>query len=93
VLGANAADYLSRHPEAASTAPSGTTGVYVGDVRPASVAAASNLRRGDIVVGFAGKRVKDMSELDRLVRVIEAGSSVTIRFLHDGTEESATLQF
>lgn len=93
VLGANAMDYLSRHQEAAADVPAGTTGVYVGDIRPGSVAARSDLQRGDIVIGFAGKRVKDMSGLDSLVSVVKAGSTVTVRYLRGGQEESTTLQF
>ena len=93
ILGADAADYLVRHPDAAAGVPKGTTGVYVGDIRPGSVAELADVRRGDIVVGFAGKRVKDMPGLDRLVGVVEPGSAVTVRFLRRGTEETATLQF
>lgn len=93
LLGANAADYLTRHPEAAKGLSGDTTGVYVGDVRPGSVAERAELRRGDVVVGFAGKRVKDMAGLDRLVSVIEAGSSTSVRYLRDGEEQTGTFQF
>ncbi len=93
LLGANAADYLARHPEAASNVPAGTIGVYVGDIRPGSVAEKGGLRGGDIVTGFAGKRVKDMNGLDALVTVVQAGREVSVRYLRDNEEASGTLQF
>lgn len=93
VLGANAADYLSRHPDAGTGVPEGTQGVFVGDVRPGSVAARAGLRRGDILVGFAGKRVKDMAGLDTLVAAVKAESAVNARILRAGQEETMELQF
>ena len=93
VMAADAAQYLARHPEAANGAPAGTTGVFVGEVRPNTVASRAGLRRGDIITGLAGKRIRSMAALDQLVDTVKAGQEVPIRFWRDGGEETATLQF
>lgn len=93
VLGADAADYLRRHPEAGGGAPEGTTGVFAGDIRPGSVAEQAGLRKGDIIVGCAGKRVKDMASLDALISTVKPGGQIGIRFIRQGEEQMATLQF
>ena len=93
VLGANARDYLARHPAAAGTRPVETEGVFVGDVRAGSVAQRAGVRRGDIIVGFANKRVRDMASLDRLVALLGAGSRASIRLLREDGEEIVEAQF
>ena len=93
VMAADAEQYLARHPEIAASVPAGTKGVYVGEVRPDTVAERAGLRRGDIIVGAAGKRVRTMAMLDQLVGALKAGDTVPVRFLRDGREETATLQF
>lgn len=93
LLGANAEAYLARHPEAAAKVPSGTKGVYVGEIRPESVAQRAGLRPGDIVIGLAGKRVRDMAMLDQMIETLKPGDAVDIRYLRDGDEQTARLQF
>ena len=93
LLAADAEDYLQRHPEAAAGVPAGTKGVYVGQIRPDTVAERAGLRRGDIVVGFAGKRVRTMAMLDQLVSTLKAGDTATVRYLREGEERTGTLQF
>ncbi|MEJ7763102.1 MAG: PDZ domain-containing protein [Thermomicrobiales bacterium] len=93
VLGANARDYLARHPEAAGTRPVDTEGVFVGDVRAGSVAERAGLRKGDVIVGFTNKRVKDMAGLDRLVAMLGAGSRASVRVLRVGGEVVIEAQF
>jgi S1-C subfamily serine protease len=93
LLAADAEDYLRRHPDAAAGVPAGTKGVYVGQIRPDTVAERAGLRRGDIIVGFAGKRVRTMAMLDQLVSTLKAGDTATVRYLREGEERTATLQF
>ncbi len=92
LLAADAEGYLARHPEAA-TVPPGTKGVYVGKVRPNTVAERAGLRTGDIIVGLAGKRIHRMTTLDQLIDTVAAGQAVPVRFLRQGEEQIATLQF
>ena len=93
LLGAEAQEYLARHPEAAKSVPEGTTGVYVGVVRPNSVAEKAGLKPGDIITALAGKRARSMSQLDELIKALKAGQSIPVRFLRNGKSETATLQF
>jgi len=93
VLGANADSYLQKHPEAAASVPTGTKGVYVGQVRPSSVAERAGIRPGDIIVGLAGKKVRDMSMLDQMIETLDAGDGVDVRVLRSDSEETIRLQF
>ena len=93
VLGADAASYLTNHPEQAKGVPEGTTGVYVGVVRPGSVAEQAGLTPGDIIVGLAGKRVRSMRQLDEFVAMISAGEQATIHYLRQGETTTTTLDF
>ena len=93
VLGADAGDYLRRHPDAANGAPPDTNGVYVGDVRAGSVAARAGIQRGDIIVAFAGKRVNGLHGLDRLIEAFTAGQSASVRILRNGELETLTVEF
>ncbi len=92
LLGADAEQYLRRHPEAASGAAV-KTGVYVGEVRPGTVAERAGLRRADIITALAGKRVRTIAEMDHLVGTLKAGDAVSARFWRGGEEQTATLQF
>jgi S1-C subfamily serine protease len=93
VLGANAEAYLQKHPDAAANAPAGAKGVYVGQVRPNSVAEKSGLKPGDIIAGMAGKRVRDMAMLDQMIETLKPGDGVELRVIRGGDEQSVRLQF
>jgi glutaredoxin 3 len=93
LLAADVEQYLSKHPEAIATIPAGTKGVYAGEIRPGTVAALAGLKRGDVIQTVAGKRVRNMVQLDQLINTLKAGESVSVRYLRDGEEATATLQF
>ncbi len=92
LLGADAEQYLRRHPEAAGGAAV-KAGVYVGEVRPGTVAERAGLRRADIITALAGKRVKTIAEMDQMVATLKAGDAVSVRFWREGEEQTSTLQF
>lgn len=93
VLAADAEEYLAKHPEKAEKVPAGTKGVYVGKVRPKTVAARDGLQPGDIITSFAGKRVRGMAGLDQMVETLKAGDKATVKFIRDGVNQSVVLQF
>lgn len=93
LLAANAEDYLARHPEKAVNIPEGTKGVYVGKIRPGTVAETAGLAAGDVITSVAGKRTPTMSKLDLLIETLQQGESVSVRFLRNGEDQTATLQF
>ena len=93
LLGANAEEYFANHPEAADKVPAGVKGVYVGKVRPDTVAEQSGLVPGDVITGLAGKRVRTMAELDRMIDTLSGGDKVTLRYVRDGAEQTVQLEF
>ncbi|MDQ3694214.1 MAG: PDZ domain-containing protein [Chloroflexota bacterium] len=93
ILAADAEAYLARHPDLAQNVPAGTKGVFVGKIRPETVAETSGLQAGDIITGFAGKKLRSMSQLDQMVDALKHGDSATVRYLRNGSEETATLTF
>jgi len=93
ILAADAEEYLARHPEKAAGLPAGTKGVYVGKIRPGTVADRAGLQPGDVITSVAGKRTPTMAKLDALVDTLQAGDTVTVRYLRGGDEAEAKLQF
>lgn len=93
ILAADAHEYLNRHPEKATLTPPDTKGVYVGKVRPGSVAEKAGIQPGDIITGVAGKRTPSMSKLDGLIDTLKAGESVSVRYLRGDQEHIGSLQF
>lgn len=93
ILAADAEEYLARHPEQAEKIPAGTKGVFIGKIRPETVAERAGLQPGDVIVGVAGKRLRSMAQLDQLVSTLKAGEAMNVRYLRDGAEGTTTLQF
>ena len=93
ILAADAEEYLIKHPDKAEKVPAGTKGVYVGKVRPSTVAARAGVQPGDVITSFAGKRVRNMGQLDQMVDTLKAGDKATLKFLRDGEDQSVVLQF
>jgi S1-C subfamily serine protease len=93
ILAADAEEYLAKHPDKAEKVPAGTKGVYVGKVRPSTVAARAGVKPGDVITSFAGKRVRNMGQLDQMVDTLKAGDKATLKYLRDGEDQSVVLQF
>lgn len=93
ILAADAEDYLAKHPEKAEKIPEGTKGVYVGKIRPKTVAERAGLQPGDVITSFAGKRIRNMAQLDQMVETLKAGDQATAKYIRDGENESVVLQF
>jgi glutaredoxin-like YruB-family protein len=93
ILAADAEEYLTKHPDKAGKLPPDTKGVYVGKIRPSTVAARGGLESGDVITSFAGKRVRNMATLDQMVEALKPGDKATAKFLRDGESQSVVLQF
>jgi len=59
-------------------------GALVADVIADSPASKAGLKRGDIIVGFNGAKVRESSELPRLVATIPPGTSATLDIIREG---------
>jgi serine protease Do len=57
------------------------------------VAARGDLKPGDIITSFAGKRVRTMAALDQMVETLKPGDKATAKFIRDGENQSIVLQF
>jgi S1-C subfamily serine protease len=93
LLAADAEQYLQRHPDVAANYPEGTKGIFVGEVRPGSVAERAGLRHGDVIQAVANKRVRNMFGLDQLIDTLKAGESVSVRYVRGKEDITAQLQF
>lgn len=93
VLGANAEDYFGRHPEKKPSADTDIRGVYVGQVKPGSVAERAGIKVGDVIQAMANKRVRNMYAMDQLMANVKAGDAVSVRVLRGSDDVNLTLDF
>jgi serine protease Do len=61
-------------------------GALVSDIVKDSPAARAGINRGDIIVEFNGKEVKDVSSLRNLVSQSKSGSTIKLKILRSGRE-------
>lgn len=64
-----------------------TRGALVSDVIPGGPAEKAGLRRGDIILEFDGRIIKDYHELPRAVASKTPGQKVTFKVIRNGKEE------
>jgi S1-C subfamily serine protease len=82
-LGLSIEDVLLPAPRARAFGLRAPRGVAVHAVEPRSPAAAAGLRRGDVIVGLAGKPVETTPDLHRLLDRDAIGAEVDIEVLRD----------
>jgi membrane-associated protease RseP (regulator of RpoE activity) len=72
----------------------GEYGALVESVEADSAAAKAGLQKGDVIVEFAGERVRSVAHLRRLIRETPAGRTVSLQVIRDGQARtlSAKLQ-
>ncbi|MCX8022002.1 MAG: DegQ family serine endoprotease [Syntrophorhabdaceae bacterium] len=61
-------------------------GALVSDVMEKSPAEKAGIKRGDVIVSFNGKRIKEMDTLPRLVGSTEVGKKVKVGIIREGKE-------
>ncbi|MCC6674500.1 MAG: PDZ domain-containing protein [Thermomicrobiales bacterium] len=93
LLAADTSSYFANHPEIAEAYPEGSRGIFVGEVKPGSVADKAGIRRGDVITSVAGKRVKNMATLDQLIDTLESGQHVKARFVRPDDSGEVVFQF
>lgn len=64
-----------------------SNGALVGDVFAGSPAEGAGLKRGDVIIEYEGKKIKDMSDLPRLVANTPVGKKISMKILRDGKEQ------
>ena len=93
VMGANADEYFARHPDKAPGGETDIRGVFVGQVKPRSVADRAGIQPGDVIQAVANKRVRDMRGLDQIMESVKAGDSVSVRVLRGADDVNLQLDF
>lgn len=66
-------------------------GALVAEVLPGSPAEQAGVERGDVIVAFNGKRVKESHNLPALVAVAPIGEPSTVTVVRNGTEKDLTV--
>lgn len=61
-------------------------GALVADVAKDSPAEKAGIKQGDVIIEFAGKKVKDIQELPRIVANTEIGKEVSLKVIREGKE-------
>jgi serine protease Do len=67
------------------------SGALVGDVQPNTPAARAELKAGDVIVEFNGRKVNDTRHLRLLVAQTPPGTKVTLKVYRDGKPRTFTL--
>lgn len=62
----------------------GAGGLLLAGVMPGSPAAAAGLRRGDVIVGFAGRQIADLASFTAALRAHGPGDAVEVEVRRDG---------
>ncbi|MBI2875614.1 MAG: DegQ family serine endoprotease [Candidatus Tectomicrobia bacterium] len=63
-------------------------GALVADVTPGGPADKAGIKRGDVIVEFDGKPIREMNELPHLVAITPVGKEARLKALRDGKEMS-----
>jgi hypothetical protein len=69
----------------------GDGGVELTGVLPDSPAAEAGLQEGDVIVGFGGAPVDDLTDYSEALKRYEPGDTVDVEFLRDGDRRSVTV--
>ena len=69
-----------------------SAGALVADVTPGSPAEKGGIRRGDIIVAYEGKDVKDHHNLPAMVAATPVGEKAAVTVLRDGQERKLTVK-
>jgi serine protease Do len=68
------------------------SGVLISDVNDDGPSAAAGLKRGDVIVGFDGKEIKNVSQLRNMVARTLVGRTANVKVLRDGREQLVSVK-
>ena len=68
-----------------------TQGAYIGRITAGGPAARADLAVGDVIVSLGGHSVNSAAELEALVKRLQPGHALQIRYVRGGAERETTL--
>jgi serine protease Do len=69
----------------------GTKGILVQGVAPGSPADKAGIKKGDVIVGFAGEKIQDASSFSLKVATSEVAKPYEIKFIREGNERTVSV--
>ncbi len=92
VQGTDVSNYIDSEEAKGNTPDLGVVkGVYIAQITDGSVAADSDLQKGDVIVKLDGKTVDKMSELQEMLAQHKPGDKVTLTYVRDKKEKTVSL--
>ena len=92
VRGGNVSDYIDYEKSRGNSPDLGTlTGVWITEVEENSTASELGLTKGDVIIGFNGKEIHTMPELQEIQSQHRPGDKVEIKWLRDKKSHSGTV--
>ncbi|HHL72823.1 MAG TPA: PDZ domain-containing protein, partial [Bacteroidetes bacterium] len=64
-------------------------GVRITGTTPGSAAEKAGLKKGDVIISLAGKEVKTLRDLSTVLRALNPGDEIDVRWLREGRELQA----
>ena len=92
ISGMDVTNYIDQQKEKGKNPDLGTVnGIYVGEVSADGAAAEGGLKEGDVITSFDGKKISKFGELQELLTNHRPGDKVTVTYLRDKKQRTATL--
>ncbi len=92
IKGSDVSAYVDAEKEKGNEVDLGTMeGIYVAEVVEDGAAAAAGLQKGDVITAIDGKKIKRFGELQGVMAQKRPGEKVTVSYLRNKKEKTATL--
>ena len=92
IKGSDVNAYVDGEKEKGKEVDLGTMeGIYIGEVVEEGAAAEAGLKEGDVITHIDGQKIKSFGELQNVIAQTHPGDKITINYLRNKKQQSATL--
>ena len=92
IKGSDVSNYVDAEKDKGNEVDLGTMeGIYIAEVVEDGAAADAGLQKGDVLTSIDGKKVKQFGELQGIIAQKRPGDKVTVKYLRNKKEKTATL--